>query len=230
MPYATDFEFEALEAAKNYRRAIAAEFAPFLQGHVLEIGAGIGQISREVLQLSDVSRLSLIEPDPEFAEHLRTLGQGTNVHQGTVADYPQGDPIDAIYSVNVLEHIEEDLEELKRYRDLLVNGGGHFCTFVPARQELYAPLDERFGHFRRYDKTSLRAKLDDAGFTVVHMRYFNFPGYFLWWLEFRLIKQPGFNIDKVRVFDRWVFPIIHCIETRLFSPPLGQSLLVVARA
>ena len=134
MPYATDFEFEALEAAKNYRRAIAAEFAPFLQGHVLEIGAGIGQISREVLQLSDVSRLSLIEPDPEFAEHLRTLGQGTNVHQGTVADYPQGDPIDAIYSVNVLEHIEEDLEELKRYRDLLVNGWRpllHFRTRPP---------------------------------------------------------------------------------------------------
>ena len=230
MTYTVEFEFEALEAAQNYRRAIAGEFAPFLQGHVLEIGAGIGQISREVLRLPGVSKLSLIEPDPRFAEHLRTLGKGTDVHRGTVVDYPQGDPIDAIYSVNVLEHIEEDLKELRQYRNLLAKSGGHFCAFVPARQELYAPIDERFGHFRRYNKSGLRAKLLDAGFTVTYMRYFNFPGYFLWWLEFCLIKQPGFHTKKVRVFDRWFFPIIHGIETRLFHPPLGQSLLVVARA
>ena len=43
-----NFEFAALSEAKNYRAALVKEFAPVLTGNVLEVGAGIGQITEVV--------------------------------------------------------------------------------------------------------------------------------------------------------------------------------------
>ena len=43
-----NFEFSALSEAKNYRAALVKEFAPVLTGNVLEVGAGVGQITEVV--------------------------------------------------------------------------------------------------------------------------------------------------------------------------------------
>jgi len=40
-----DFEFAALSEARNYRDALLREFAAHLRGRVLEVGAGVGQIT-----------------------------------------------------------------------------------------------------------------------------------------------------------------------------------------
>ena len=56
-----DFEFAALSEAKNYRKAIVKEFAPFLKGRVLEIGAGIGQTTEALLSLPNVEEIVGIE-------------------------------------------------------------------------------------------------------------------------------------------------------------------------
>ena len=52
-----DFEFEALREAVNYRRALIREFGAFLRGDVIEVGAGIGQITAHLLELPDLRRL-----------------------------------------------------------------------------------------------------------------------------------------------------------------------------
>ena len=58
-----DFEFEALAQARNYRQALFAEFGPFLQGDVLEVGAGIGQMTEHLVSLPKVQRiLSVLRP------------------------------------------------------------------------------------------------------------------------------------------------------------------------
>jgi len=46
-----DFEFAALNEAKNYRHACCGSFAAPLRGQVLEVGAGIGQITEMLLQI-----------------------------------------------------------------------------------------------------------------------------------------------------------------------------------
>ena len=43
-----DFEFASLSAAKNYRAAILNDFRTFLRGNVIEVGAGIGQITAQL--------------------------------------------------------------------------------------------------------------------------------------------------------------------------------------
>jgi len=224
-----DFEFAALSEARNYRQALIAEFTPFLRGRVAEVGAGIGQLTAELAAVPGITQLTAVEPEQRFAERLRREQPTRTVIHGTAADLPRDGGWDAIVSVNVLEHIREDVEELRRWRALLAPTRGHLCLFVPARPELYAPIDKDFGHFRRYTKPGLRRALEDAGFEIVRLDYFNAVGYFAWWASFVLLRQRGFKVASVRLFDRAIFPWVHAWERRVLRPPFGQSLLAVAR-
>ena len=224
-----DFEFAALAQAENYRRALLNEFSSFLKGNILEIGAGIGQMTEGLVRLPGVKRALAVEPEAHFCVRHKSLFPNHEVLQGTAVDVPAGSAWDAILSVNVLEHIEADETELERYAKLLHEARGALCLFVPARPEIYAPIDKDFGHFRRYTRGELIRKLRDAGFDIIRLNYFNSVGYFAWWLNFCLLKKRSFEIAKVRIYDRLVFPIVHTIEAKVLRPPFGQSLLTVAR-
>ena len=225
-----DFEFDALDDTPNYRAALIEEFGPSLRGGVIEIGAGIGQITGLLRQLPQISRLLSIEPHAGFAARFRAAHPGAELIEGTIEQAPAGVDWDGIFSINVLEHIQGDEEELARYAKLLSARHGALCLFVPARPELYAPIDKDFGHFRRYTRPELRRKLQCAGFTLERLTYYNWVGYFAWWLNFRILKKRGFEAAKVRFFDRRVFPIVHALESSVMRPPFGQSLLAIARA
>jgi SAM-dependent methyltransferase len=225
-----DFEFAALAEAKNYRLALFAEFEQALRGEVIEVGAGIGQMTEQLVQLPQVRRALAIEPDGGFCAQHRMHFPKHELLEGTAADLPAETSCDAILSINVLEHIEEDQTELKRYAGLLKERQGALCLFVPARPEIYAPIDKDFGHFRRYTYRELSAKLRQAGFTIERLHYFNMVGYFAWWLNFCVLKKRVFEREKVRLYDRMIFPIVHGFESRLVRPPFGQSLLAIARA
>jgi SAM-dependent methyltransferase len=225
-----DFEFAALSGAKNYRNALLREFSEHLRGRVLEVGAGIGQITEELLKNPAISKLVSIEPDPKICAKLRMSFPLHQVVQGTIDDLKGDEPWNAILNVNVLEHIKEDERELVIYRQKLAREKGTLCLFVPARPEIFAPIDKDFGHFRRYTKAELRGKLEHAGFQIVKLRYYNFAGYFAWWLNFCVLKKRGFDLPAVRFFDRVIFPPVHAIESQICQPPIGQSLLAIASA
>jgi SAM-dependent methyltransferase len=225
-----DFEFAALAEAKNYRAALLEDFRNYLRGSVLEVGCGIGQMSEELLRQPAIQELLSIEPDPAFCEKLRARLPEHKLLQGTIADLKADKLWNAIISINVLEHIEDDVEELGSYSRLLRPAAGALCLFVPARPEIYAPIDGDFGHFRRYTRAELASKLSNAGFRIHRLRYYNLVGYFLWFLSFRLLKKRSFDISAVRLFDRGIFPLMHAFETRVFAPPIGQSLMAIAIA
>ncbi len=224
-----DFEFAALRGAVNYRKSLVSEFAPMLRGAVIEVGCGIGQMTAHFRSLPTIDRLLSIEPEPSYCEAHRIALPGHELIQGTIEQAPASE-WNAIVSINVLEHIEDDEEELARYCKLLTNDSGFLCLFVPARPELYAPIDRDFGHFRRYTRQSLQAKLTSAGFRVRRLNYFNSAGYFAWWFNFCILKKRTFEVEKVRFYDRAIFPLIHLAETKLMRPPFGQSLIAIAQA
>ena len=225
-----DFEFAALSEAVNYRRAIISEFAPFLKGSVLEIGAGIGQISEAILDLPLVRDLVGVEPEPRFQQAFRERLPDVTLVAGTAADLSNGATFDGTVMVNVLEHIEHDLAELVRLHAILKPSSGYLCLLVPARQEIYSDLDAHFGHFRRYSRYGLNTKLQTAGFEVCKLHYFNFVGYFAWLVRFRIMRGMSFDVGQVRLFDRRIFPCGHWLESRLIRPPIGQSLIAIAKA
>jgi SAM-dependent methyltransferase len=224
-----DFEFAALDKARHYRHALIQEFRKSLGGSVIEIGAGIGQMTGLLRQLPQISRLVSIEPDATFAARFRQNHPGSELIEGTIEEAPAGIDWDAILSINVLEHIQDDQAELARYAKLLAVRRGALCLFVPARPEIYAPIDKDFGHFRRYTRPELRQKLLAAGFVIERLNYYNFIGYFAWWLNFCLLKKREFEVAKVLALDRVIFPICHTIESSVMRPPFGQSLIAIVR-
>jgi SAM-dependent methyltransferase len=222
----SDFEFESLRLARNYRAAVLGEFAGAARGDLLEVGAGIGQNTECLLRWPGLKRIVSIEPEPRFWAEFRKRFPAHPLFE-RVNELEQGARWDAILSVNVLEHIRDDRGELATYRRLLAPGG-RLCLFVPARQEIYAPLDKDFGHQRRYGRADLKGKLEEAGFRILRLHYFNLPGYFAWWLNHRLRKKRHFSPGAVWMFDRVIFPPFHALERRVLRPPLGQSLVAIA--
>jgi SAM-dependent methyltransferase len=225
-----DFEFAALDQARNYRLALLREFGPCLKGHVLEVGAGIGQMTAELLRRKEIVQLLSIEPEEAYCSRLRERFAAHGVLHGTIADLPSQSRWNSIVSINVLEHVEKDEEELAAYCRILRPARGALCLFVPARPELYAPIDRDFGHFRRYRRPELRRKLTAAGFEILKLRYYNVVGYFAWWLSFCLLRKRSFNASSVRLYDSLIFPVVHGLEFNVCAPPFGQNLLAIAIA
>jgi 2-polyprenyl-3-methyl-5-hydroxy-6-metoxy-1,4-benzoquinol methylase len=56
---------------------------------------------------------------------------------------------DGIYTSNVLEHIEDDVETLRKIHGML-KPGCNLVIYVPAFMCLYSELDSSIGHYRRY--------------------------------------------------------------------------------
>jgi SAM-dependent methyltransferase len=201
-----------------------------VRGRVLEVGAGTGQISEQLLRQTTLRSLTAIEPMAAHAALYRARLPGLELIEGTIDDLPPGEAVDTIVSVNVLEHIRDDARELRSYRRLLAARAGHLCLYVPARAELYATIDRALGHHRRYQRPALRALLVSAGFEVIRLDYFNLAGYVGWLLSFRLLKRRRFDALALRLFDRRLFRVTHALERWVGRPPIGQGLLAVCKA
>lgn len=223
-------ELASMVEARNYYRWLLGCFQPHLKGKVIEIGAGIGTFSRLILKLPDVQQLVAVEPAanlyPLLLEQIGTDARGRTLNC-YLQDMSEWGTANAFLSVNVLEHVEHDQAFLGlAYRALLP--GGACLLFVPAVQGLYGSLDRAFEHFRRYGKRELERKLRAAGFEIELLRYFNLPGVFAWFIAGRVLRQTSLNVRQTRYYDRWVVPWISILE-RYWEPPVGQSLLAVAR-
>lgn len=226
---AEDFEFAALSEARNYRAAICRLFAPHLSGDILEVGAGIGQMLGDVITICRPTNVAAVEPDSRFIPALRAAVPRAEVWAGSEQDIPSDRRFDAIYAINVLEHIADDRAELANWNKR-IKPGGTVCLLVPARPELYAAIDADFGHHRRYTKKELEGKLSEAGFVSAKVKYFNMVGYFAWLINFRLLGKRNFDRTSVRTFDRLIFPVCRFFESRTRICPFGQSLVAVAKS
>jgi len=225
-PVNSEFEFEALAFARNYRREIARRFSPYLRGRVLEVGCGVGQFTMELSKMPAVTKLTGLEPDPRFRERFAAKNPNVPIFQGLASEFRTEQ--DAIVSVNVLEHIEDDTQELAVYRKLL-SRNGHLCLFVPARRELLSKIDSLMGHYRRYTKRELSRKLEQGGFHIQELCYFNPIGYLGWLISFRLLQQTGFSARSVAFFDRYVFPSSVRLG-HLTGNVIGQSIIAICQA
>ena len=134
-----------------------------------------------------------------------------------------------MYTLNVLEHIEDDERALAELRRVM-RPGATLVVYVPALPWLFTTMDTRVGHFRRYRRAELVEKLLRAGFTVGSVRYVDSLGV-LATLAYRLLGSREGTIDprSVALYDRFVFPLSRLLD-RLFERTGGKNLLVIARA
>jgi SAM-dependent methyltransferase len=216
-----------LEEAENYKSWLLELITPHVHGNVLEVGAGRGTYVRELRALG--TALTAVEPSEQASEHLRERAAGLDDVTLVVGmlDQVERQDYDSAVMLNVLEHIEDDVEILQQIHQRLVPGGV-VCIWVPAFPALLGKFDRRVGHYRRYRRNELNDRARQAGFTVVDCRYANLPGFFAWLLVVRLLGSSPTSGGLSKIYDRFIVPATRAVERRI-RPPFGQSLLLVAR-
>lgn len=223
-------ELDALAGARNYYGWIADRFAPHLGRRIVEAGAGIGTFTDYLLARRPDAAVTAVEPAGNNFPHLaRRFAGDPRVApvQGYLDDAFPASSADAVVAVNVMEHVEDDGAFLRAAARALAPGG-HVLLFVPALPALFGTLDRAFEHHRRYTRPVLRGRLAAAGLEVLDVRYVNLPGVAAWWLTGKVLRKTTVGAREAAWYDRWVIPWVRALESRV-SPPLGQSLLAVAR-
>lgn len=221
-----------LDQAPRYNAWLGTKLRPHLGRRVLEIGAGIGTITRQIAEGREL--VIALEADGFYVQRLQNLFRGSPVvrplHapvESTDWDALSREGLDTVMLSNVLEHIEDDAGAVRRFRSVLPKGG-RLVILVPALQALYGSIDEAIGHHRRYDPASLRRVIEANGFEVDHLEWLNLFGIPGWYLNSRLLRRRSVPGMQVRLYDR-LAPLLARAESA-FRLPIGMSLLAVARA
>ena len=227
--YGAHDELHALAHARRFHRWLVDLLSPVLTGHVLEVGAGIGTVTR-VLAGRDGLTVTSLEPDPVlFAELAGAADEmpGVDLRNCSTLDLA-GEQFDSVIYVNVMEHIEDHLGELRRGLSLL-RPGGTLGLVVPAMPSLYGSLDLKSGHFRRYRRRRLIELVEAAGFEVMTVRHFDAAGVVPYWLSIRLGAMRALSPASARLFDTVLVPMSMAVDVVAPRLPVGKNLLVHAR-
>jgi SAM-dependent methyltransferase len=223
-------ELVATAHARAYNRWIM-DFLREHLGHVIvEVGAGTGSYTHQLLTTSP-QRIISIEPSSYlFPELQRSLGKHERVelHHGTLGDVAErlAGQADSVVYVNVLEHIDDDAAEIRDAAKVL-RPGGALCVFVPALPWLSSRFDHEVGHHRRYTRKQIVEIITASGLRVTEARYFDMLGIAVWFIAMRILRMR-MGVGRVRFYDSVLVPFGRILD-RVAGPPLGKSLVVIAR-
>ncbi len=222
-PYVGRENLEAMKLARKYNAHLVQLVRNAAPGTTaLDFGAGAGVFSAALRNLGTV--VTCVEPDAELRGELRAMG--FTAHHG-LSEVPAAS-LEYVFSLNVLEHIEDDTAIMAELFARL-RPGGALLLYVPAFDMLFSAMDRRVGHFRRYRRRPLTAALRAAGFEICDARYADSLG-FLATLAYKFIGDPagGLNVRSLTTYDRYLFPCSRMLD-RLIAGAFGKNLVVVAQ-
>ncbi|MGB8862240.1 MAG: methyltransferase [Ilumatobacteraceae bacterium] len=225
-------ELSNLADADHFLSWICEELQPHLGSRVLEVGAGVGAIA-DKLAAAGHHVVALEPADNVFPELARRTASNDRIDARQITSQQLlaaggAEQFDSVVYVSVLEHIRDDVEELRTALRLL-RPGGTVALFVPAMPSLYGSLDFKSGHFRRYDRPLLQSTIDAAGFELVEMHFMDIAGVVPYFLMYRLLDVPTLDAGSSRFYDSLIVPFSRFIQNRVGPPAVGKNLLAVAR-
>ncbi len=220
---------ERMGKLSRYNKWIWDSISKYVGDRVLEVGAGIGNMTRvmygrELIVATDVELPYLHILRNRFSRNptirVAKLDLNSEADCTALKEYH----FDTVVCLNVLEHIEDDHGALRRLYQLL-EPGGHLLLFVPADQRLYGEIDKQVGHFRRYSLDQLKELVQSEGFAVPDIFHQNVFGRLGWWFNGRILRRSHVPAGQSRIFDLMV-PIMRRLEGN--HPSKGLSLVAVA--
>ncbi len=210
-----------------------SQFLGSVGRRVLEIGCGVGSVIELLGPRETIVGLDVV---PDVLEVARERFAGRPECRFQLLDLViagetelaalERERFDTIICINVLEHIEDDLEALRRMRRI-VQPGGTLVLLVPAHQALYGEYDRLDGHYRRYGRRALRRRLEDGGFAVRSIRHFNAIGAVGWWVQYKLLRRTIHGDSQFGLMNLAI-PVMRPLE-RFVAPPFGLSLVAICR-
>ncbi len=224
---------EAVAKADKFNCWMYETIKPFCQGEILEVGSGIGNIS--IFFLENGSRITVSDIRQNYREELTSKFSSYNNLEGVidldiVAENFESKyehligKYDTVFSLNVLEHIKDDLLAIKNYRSLLKKNG-KLIILVPAQKILYNSLDKELYHYKRYNKNELTNLYQKNNIKLIHSQYFNIVGMIGWFYTGTIRKKKIIVSSQMKLFNRFV-GIFKFIDKVLINRT-GLSVVVV---
>lgn len=224
-----------IKEAENYNRWIYETIKPFCSGEILEIGSGIGNISQFFLREGYYATLSDFRNT--YCEKLRSeLSTFNNLRKIICLDIAHDNfdkeyrkylcKFDTVFSINVIEHIQDDDVAIKNFYNLL-KPNGKLIIIAPALQRLHNKLDIVLKHYRRYSKKSLNMLITKNNFEIIKSKYFNAAGILGWYISGKLQKNETIPKQQMQLYDHFVF--IFKIADKILLNRIGLSVISVAQ-
>jgi len=209
---------DVMSLAINYNNSIYRWLSSDITSHsvVLDFGSGQGEFFNRFNAC--YSSVYAVEPD-------------INMHNFFPVGYvfsaieKINKKFDLIYSVNVLEHIKDDVLVINKFKKYLSTKESIIKIFVPARQELYSDMDKKVGHYRRYSKKQIEKLFLENGYIVKSCHYFDFLGYFAAAIYKILGKSGDINPKSLIFYDKYIFPVSLFLD-KFFSRFIGKNIVI----
>jgi len=217
---------ESMSQAVWYNQWTLNKFKAYLKGKILEVGCGTGNFSTYLMKYGNLTAVDINQAYVKQAEKKVENGE---VGIGDIEKdqyFFSNKKFDTLVCLNVLEHIKNDERVLRNIHKLL-KVGGHLILLVPSHPFLYNLIDKSIGHYRRYEKNDLKKMITEVGFEIVSLKILNFLGSIGWFIAGRLLRNNKVSEVKIRLFNL-ISPLFFMLEN-LFEPPVGTSILVIAR-
>jgi SAM-dependent methyltransferase len=220
---------ETLAETPRLNAWLFSKLSPGVRGDVLEIGSGIGNLSRHIRPLA--ARLVVTDTEPHYLDALRRLFADDPAVEVVAYDLEAPPPaavdarrFDTIVAINVIEHIVDDRALVARLAGLL-RPGGSLLVYVPACPVAFGSLDVALGHHRRYTPEALTDLLRSSALQPEGPRYVNLLGLGGWLVVGRLLGRSSLPAASVALFER-LMPLVRLEDgVRL---PFGLGLFTRA--
>lgn len=217
-------ELEIFDKAIVFQKYIYFLTKKFLKSKTLEIGAGMGSFTRNYFK--EINDVSVTEIDQNNFDILKEKFKNEKINIFSKKIQQIEGKFETIIYLNVLEHIESDLQEID---DALskINNGGYLIIVVPAHQKLYTNFDKEIGHFRRYDKKFFNRNYKNA--SIEKLVYVDAMGYFLYFLNKIIFSKETYpSTLKVQIWDKIFTPITILVDF-ILGYKFGKNVLCVLK-
>ncbi len=205
---------------------------------LLDIGCGTG---RNLASFSKYTEAYGMDNSEEAIKFCKKRGLPhlilQDLSKNQVSENPFGKNFDLITMLDVLEHIEDDIQCLSAVSNWLTDRGFLFIT-VPAYSWLWSGEDYVSHHVRRYSRKRLEEIVQKAGFVIEKISFFNtllLPMQSLVILINRVFSSKSktqTNLQEMPEFINSILQIIMSAESPLLKKmnlPFGGSILCICR-
>jgi hypothetical protein len=135
---------------------------------------------------------------------------------------------DRVIYTHVLEHIPDDISELKLAKQQLLPNGNAIVV-VPSMPRLYGSVDSFPGHQRRFTFNELKTVAELSGFEVESIRYFNPIAIAPYWFLYRIIGVKSVGSGQLGLYDRIFVPLAYKMMWIFGGRFPGINLIAVLR-
>ena len=224
-------ELDLFAHALNWKAYWSAVLRPYMGSAILDVGAGIGGTAKAYSDLPCQQYVAL-EPDASLANRMRqemsTGGYPANfeVAVGTTRDLRPDQQFDTILYIDVLEHIADDRDELRRASSHLAPDG-RILVLAPAHQWLYSEFDKAIGHVQRYHRRSLLAAMPE-GFAAERLIYLDCAGLLASLANRLLLRASSPSPGQIELWDGRLVPVSKRLD-RTLGFKVGKTIFASFR-